>query len=139
MPQSTFNSNETHTPDVLWKTPVRLLHWLTAASMAGAAILTSQGDIGHAALGWIALGALLIQLFGCRNDCTPSPTLWLVTADVVILDLSGLLAPQGTIHLGATLVVLVLAAFYCATVLFKSLQRVTTRTGIQTTSAPGLR
>jgi|GEM_PF-3550679 len=133
MPQSTFNTSDPYTTNVLWKTPVRVLHWLAAASLAGAAFLTTQGDSGHAALGWIALGSLLIRLFGSGKAAASGPALWLVTAAVVVLDLSGLLAPHGTVHAGATLVALVLAALYCATVLFESVQRITARTA----SVPG--
>ena len=137
MPQTAFINSDRYTPNTLWETPVRVLHWLAAASLAGAAILTSQGDSGHAALGWIALCVLLIRLFGSGEAFTPGPALWLVTASVVVLDLSGLLAPHGTLHTGATLVALVLAAFYCATVLFESLQRITARMDAGTASVPG--
>jgi len=133
MPQSTFSTSDPYTTNALWKTPVRALHWLAAASLAGAAFLTSQGDSGHAALGWIALGALSIRLFGSGEARAHGPALWLVTAAVVVLDLSGLLAPHGTIHAGASLAALVLAALYCATVLFESVQCITARTA----SGPG--
>lgn len=128
MQQSIFKPMVRDTSKTLWNTPVRVLHWLTATSLAGAAILTSQGDIGHVALGWIALGALLIQLIEQQKAYTPNPALYLVTGGVLILNLSGLFAPHGTTHMGATLVALVLAAFYISTVLFESLQRLTIRT-----------
>lgn len=124
MSQPAYTLNEIHTAKVLWQTPVRALHWLIAGSMAGAAILTSQGDIGHATFGWLALGAVLIWQLGLSRTYTPSPTLWLVTAVLVALNLSGWLAPHGNFHLGATLAALVLAALYLATVLFESLQQV---------------
>jgi hypothetical protein len=110
--------------DVPWNVPVRLLHWLTAGSLAGAVFLTSQGDFGHALLGWVALGVLLFRVTGFRKRFSPGPAIWIVTASVVVLVLSGQFAPLGTVHLGATLIALVLAAFYCATVLFESLQRI---------------
>jgi len=119
-----------HISNSLWTAPVRAFHWLAATSLAGAAILTSQGDVVHVTLGWIALGALLFQLIGLRKTSAPNPALYLVTVGVIILNLSGLLAPHGTTHTGATLVALVLAAFYCATVLFESLQRLTDRTHV---------
>jgi hypothetical protein len=127
MPQSGLSTIETRTQNAFWKTPARGLHWLTAASLIGATTLTSQGDIGHATLGLIALGALLIQLIGVSKAHTSSPALWLVTAVVIVLDLSGWLAPYSSFHLGATLAALVLASLYCATVLFESLQRITAR------------
>jgi hypothetical protein len=104
MPQSTCSTYEAHTPNSPWRAPVRVLHWLIATSMAGATFLTSQGEIGHTTLGWVALCGLLIR--------------------VVALNMSGLLAAPGAFHLGATLVVLVITAFYCATVVFELLQRV---------------
>lgn len=128
MPQSRFSTLEMHTQNALWKTPARILHWLTAASLLGATSLTSQGDIGHAALEFIALGALLIQLIGISKARTPGHALWLVTAVVIVLDLSGWIAPYSTFHLGTTLAALVLASLYCATVLFESLQRFSVRT-----------
>jgi hypothetical protein len=96
--------------------------------MAGAAFLTAHGDSGHVALGWIALGALLIRLFRSSNANPPGPVLWLVAASVLGVNLSGVLAPNGVVHLGATLVTLVLAALYCATALFESMQRMLSRT-----------
>jgi len=127
MPQSKSSTIETRTQNAFWKTSARGLHWLTAASLIGATTLSSQGDIGHATLGLIALGALLIQLVGISKAHTPGPALWLVTAIVIVLDLSGWLAPYSTLHLGATLAALVLASLYCATVLFELLQRITAR------------
>jgi cytochrome b len=124
MPQSTCSTYEAHTPNSPWRAPVRVLHWLIATSMAGATFLTSQGEIGHTTLGWVALCGLLIQLLGSRSAYPPSLVLWLVTAGVVALNMSGLLAAPGAFHLGATLVVLVITAFYCATVVFELLQRV---------------
>jgi len=122
MSHSTFNTTVTDTLNAPWKSPVRLLHWLTAISLAGAAFLTSHGDIGHTTLGWLALGALLIQQFGLSKTYASGPITLLITAGVVVLNLSGLLAPQDTLHLGATLVALVIAALYCATILFEALQ-----------------
>ena len=124
MPQSTFNISETYAANAFWKAPARALHWLIATSMAGATFLTSQGEIGHTTLGWVALGGLLIQLLGLSNTYAPGLVLWLVMAGVVALNMSGLLAAHSVFHLGATLVVLVITAFYCATVLFELLQRV---------------
>lgn len=126
------NSALTHidkkTAGAPWNTSARVSHWLIAASMAGAAFLTAHGDGAHAALGWIALGALVFRLFSPSDANPPGPVLWLVAASVLGVNLSGLLAPDGVIHLGATLLTLVLAAFYCATVLFESLQRMLSRT-----------
>lgn len=127
MPQSTSNTYETYTPDPLWKAPVRVLHWLTATSMAGATFLTSQDEIQHTTLGWVALSGLLILLLGLSNAAASRLALWLVTAGVVALNVSGLLAADSTFHLGATLLVLVITAFYCATVLFELLQQIGTR------------
>jgi len=95
--------------------------------MAGATFLTSQVEIGHTTLGWIALCGLLIRLLGLRITYSPSLVLWLVTAGVVALNMSGLLAAHSAFHLGAALVVLAITAFYCATVLFELLQRVGAR------------
>jgi cytochrome b len=128
MPQSRSSTIEMYTQNALWKTPARVFHWLTAVSLLGATSLTSQGDIGHAALEFIALGALLIQLLGISKAHTPGHALWLVTTVVIVLDLSGWIAPYSTFHLGTTLAALVLASLYCATVLFESLQRFTART-----------
>jgi hypothetical protein len=122
MTQHSLNNIEMHTRNIYWTAPVRLLHWLTAASMIGAASLTSQGEMWHASLGWIALVILLILQFVYSRPHTPNPALWLITAAVAVLNLSGWLMPYGTIHFAATLVGLVFAAFYCATVLFESLQ-----------------
>ena len=127
MPQSTLSTSDTCKAGQIWKPPVRLLHWLIATSMAGATFLTSQGDMGHTILGWVALGGLLIQLFGLRQTTAPAFVLWLATVGVVALNMSGLLAAHGAFHLGATLVILVIAALYCATVLFELLQRVSAR------------
>lgn len=127
MPQSRFSTIEMYTQNAYWKTQARVLHWLTAASLLGATSLTSQGDIGHAALGLIALGALLIQLIGINKAHAPGHALWLVTTVVIVLDLSGWIAPYSSFHLGTTLAALVLASLYCATVLFETLQRITIR------------
>ena len=127
MPQSTSITYEGYTTSNFWKSPVRVLHWVIATSLAGATFLTSQGEIGHITLGWIALSGLSIQLFGLGNIYAPGLALWLVTAGVVALNMSGLLAAHSSFHLGATLVVLVITAFYCATVLFELLQRIATR------------
>ena len=83
--------------------------------------------MGHTTLGWVALGGLLIQLFGLRQTNAPAFVLWLATVGVVALNMSGLLAAHGAFHLGATLVILVITALYCATVLFELLQRVSAR------------
>jgi hypothetical protein len=136
MSQATVNAHEAYTPNSLWKAPARALHWLVAISLSGATFLTSSGEPGHATLGWVALGGLLLQLFGSGNTYTPGPVLWLVTAGVVALNLSGLLEAQSTFHLGATLTVLAITAFYCATVLFESLQRITTRAAGRSASVP---
>ena len=131
MTRSRLNTIKTNT---YWKTQARVLHWLAAISLAGATALSSQTDIGHTALGYIALGALLIQLIGISKTHAPNPALWLVTAVVIVLTLSGWLAPYSTFHLGTTLAALVIASLYCATVLFESLQRFTARA-----SRPGMR
>ncbi len=136
MSRSTFKSHEGYTPYSPWKAPVRVLHWLIAISLSGATYLTTQGEPGHATLGWIALGGLLILLLGSRNSYAPGHALWPVTAGVIALNLSGLLAAQSTFHLGATLVALAIAAFYFATVLFELLQRVTTRAAGRRASVP---
>lgn len=128
MSQPAYTRTEIHTPNAHWQAPIRAFHWLISGSMTGAAILTSQGDIGHATFGWIALGAVLIWQLGLSRTYAPSPTLWLVTAVLAVLNLSGWLAPYGNFHVGATLAALVLAALYFATVLFESLQRVVART-----------
>jgi len=127
MSQSRFNTSATRMPHTPWNVPVRVWHWLIAASLAGAAFLTAPGDPGHATLGWLALGALLIRVPGSGTAAARTPVHWLVAVDVLVLDLSGCLAPHGSLHTGASLVTLVLAALYCATVLFESIQRVTTR------------
>jgi hypothetical protein len=127
MSESTNSISEAYTPSLLWKAPVRFLHWLVAISMAGATFLTAQGEMGHTMLGWVALSGLLIQLLGLRETYAPGLVLWLVTAGVIALNMSGLLAAQSIFHLGATLVMLVIAAFYCATVVFELLQRVGAR------------
>ena len=127
MPQSTFSTSGAYAPSLLWKAPVRVLHWLIATSMAGATFLTSQGEMGHTILGWIALGGLLFQLLGLRKVDAPGLMLWLMTAGVIALNVGSLLAAHSAFHLGTTLVMLVIAAFYCATVLFELLQRVGAR------------
>jgi len=127
MPQSRFNTVYTSTQNAPWRPAARVLHWLTAASLLGATALTSQGDFGHAVLGLTALGVLLALLAGAGKSRASSPVLWLVTVVIIVLELSGRLAPDSTFHLGATLLALVLASLYCATVLFESLQRMTTR------------
>jgi cytochrome b len=123
MPYTAHAKIEIHTAYARWQAPARAFHWLIAGSMAGAAILTSHGEIGHTTFGWMALGAVLIWQLGLRTN-TPSPTLWLVTAVLVALNLSGVFAPHSNVHLGTTLAVLVLAALYLATVLFESVQRI---------------
>jgi cytochrome b len=136
MSQYTFKSHEGYTPNSLWKAPVRVLHWLIAISLSGATYLTTQGEPGHATLGWIALGGLMILLLGSRNSYAPGHVLWPVTGGIVALNLSDLLAAQSTFHLGVTLVALAMAAFYFATVLFELLQRVTTSAAGRTASVP---
>ena len=136
MSQSTFKSHKGNTPNSLWTAPARVLHWLVAISLSGATYLTTQGEPGHATLGWIALGGLLILLLGSRNSYAPGHALWLVTVGVAALNLSGLLAAQSTLHLGVTLVTLAMAAFYFATVLFELLQRVTFSAAGRTASVP---
>ena len=126
MPQSRHSTLKTNSKNALWETQARVLHWLAAISLAGATALSTQSELGHTALGFVALGALLIQLIGTVKTRKSSPALWLVTAIVIILALSGWLAPNSTFHLGTTLAALVLASLYCATVLFESLQRFTT-------------
>ncbi len=125
MSQSTLTNTEVHTEAALWNGPERPMHWLIAGSMAAAAILTSQGDIGHAAFGWTALGALIAGQFMLGKVYAYNPTLWLVTAVLTILNLSGWLSPSGNFHVGITLAALVVAAFYVATVIFESLQYIT--------------
>lgn len=127
MAQPALDTAGTHTPDRFWKAPVRALYWLFAASLAGAAILTSQGDTGHAAWGWIALGALCVRMVSLRKDDASRPVLWLITGVVGVLNLSGWLAPSGVVHSGATLAALVIAALGFATVMVESLQRATAR------------
>jgi hypothetical protein len=122
-----FSTNEAPAPDAQWETPVRALHWLTAACLLGATALTSQHEIAHAVLGLTALGVLLIQLIAARTNHVHSPALWLVTAVVFMLDLSGWFAPYSSFHLGATLAALVIASLYFATVVFETLQRITAR------------
>lgn len=119
MTQSRLSIIKTNT---YWKTQARILHWLAAISLVGATALSSQSDIGHTALGFVALCALLIQLIGVSKTRVSNPALWLVTAVVIVLTLSGWFAPYSTFHLGTTLAALVLASLYCATVLFESLQ-----------------
>lgn len=125
MSQSTLTTSETHPETALWNAPERSMHWLIAGSMAAAAILTSQGDIGHAAFGWTALGVLIAGQFMLGKVYAYSPTLWLITAVLTILNLSGWIAPSGNFHMGITLAALVVAAFYVATVIFESLQYMT--------------
>lgn len=138
MSPSTFKSHEGYTPNSLWTAPVRVLHWLIAISLSGATFLTTQGEPGHATVGWIALGGVLILLLGPRNSYTSGHVLWLVTLGIVALNLSDLLAAQSTFHLGATLAVLAITAFYCATVLFESVQRITTLAAVRSASVPPL-
>jgi hypothetical protein len=125
MKQSRLDTVDTNTQNTLWKPSVRVWHWLTAACLIGATTLTSQSDLVHAALGLAALGALLIQLVSISKHHTPSPALWLVTAVVIVVDLSGWFAPYSSFHLGATLAAVVIASLYCTTVLFETLQRFT--------------
>lgn len=110
-----------------WTMPVRLLQWLTAASLAGAAFLISPDHAGHAWLGWMAMGMLLLQLPAAAGNLLPGPARWLAAAIVLGLNLSGVLSPEAAVHTGATLATLVMAAWYCSTVLFEALQRLTAR------------
>lgn len=130
MPQTRLNTINTSTQNAFWKPSIRIWHWLTATSLVGATTLTSQGDTGHAALGLIALGILLIQLIAIGKANAPSPALLLVTAVTIVLELSGWLAPYSTFHMGTTVAALVLASLYGATVLFESLQRITVHSDI---------
>jgi len=125
MSQSSNRFHETYTPNSRWKAPARVLHWLIAISMSGATFLTSQGTPDHAMLGWVALGGLFIQLFVSGGVHASRLVPWLVITGVFALNLSDLLAAHSTFHLGATLVVLVFAAIYCATVMFELLQKLT--------------
>lgn len=127
MAQSVLDTPGAQAPNLFWNGSVRALYWLITASLAGAAVLTSQADTGHAAWGWIALGALCVRLVTLRRADASSPLLWLIAAMVGVLNLSGWLAPYGSLHTGATLVAVVIAALSCATVVFESLQRVTAR------------
>ena len=86
--------------------------------MAGAVIFTAHGDMAHGTLGWIALGVLLTG----RLERRFSPVQTLITATMVGLNLSGWMFPHSTVHAGLSLVVLILASFYLATVLFELLR-----------------
>jgi len=111
----------------LWSAPARSLHWLAAASIMGAAVLTGQGDPEHDALGWLALGILLVWHWVRVPRYAPSPALILVTMVLTGMALSGWLAPAGGLHDGLTLVAAVAASWYGATVLFESLRRAEVR------------
>lgn len=108
-----------------WSTSARTLHWLVAASLAGAAVITDHGEMGHGALGWLALAALLAWQFR-QPSRRPHPTLPAITAMLFGLNMSGWLAPASSAHAGLTLAAMAVASLYCATVLFESLRRVET-------------
>jgi cytochrome b len=112
---------------LFWRTSVRVLHWLTAICLVGAASFTEQGDTGHAELGWIAMGLLLLlQIIYVRNGDT-NWALWFVTALVTAVNLSGWLSPDHTAHISVTLSSVMLAAFYFATVVFESVSLLLSR------------
>jgi len=111
-----------------WPAPVRLFHWLTVISLISAVSLTSQGDISHAALGWVSMGILLFFQIRYRRLQQHNPVLWLITVVVIVFNMSDLIAPDSIVHMGATMAGIVVSAFYSATGLFESLQRVTIST-----------
>ncbi len=105
----------------LWSSSVRVVHWLTAISLLGAASYTEQSDSGHSELGWIALGLLLILQVIYFYSGKTNWALWFVTALVSAINLSGWLTPDHTSHILVTLSGVMLAAFYIATVVFESI------------------
>jgi hypothetical protein len=113
------------TPSPFWRMSTRLMHWFTATSLAAATILTSQGDLGHEAFGFISLSALIILLAWSGKYHSPIHALWAMSAIVFALILGDWLAPDGSFHFGTTLMAAVLASLYCATVIFELLQRIT--------------
>jgi cytochrome b len=115
---NTIHSQPETTP---WRPSVRILHWLTAISLVGAASLTEQGDIGHSTLGWISMGLLLMLQIIYAFSGTTNWALWFVTASVTAVNISGWLTPDQTSHVLVSLTSVMLAAFYFATVAFESL------------------
>lgn len=105
----------------IWSTYHRLIHWLVALSLAGGASFTHHGDAGHAELGWLTLGLVIGAQLWLRQPVPSNPTLWFVALIVSIINLSGLIMPAHSFHLSVTLIGVVLSAFYIATVLFESL------------------
>jgi cytochrome b len=103
----------------LWSTAVRVLHWLTAISLLGAASYTEQNDSGHSELGWIALGLLLFLQVIYSYSGKTNWALWFVTTIVTAINMSGWLTPDHTSHILVTLSGVILAAFYIATVIFE--------------------
>ena len=124
-----WTATATETQGTPWTRPARIFHWISAATMAGATFLTADGDPGHAVLGWLALVALLGWHWGRRHTWRPSPTWWLLTVLLVAVNVSGWLAPDGTVHVGATLLALVVAALYGAAVLFEACHYLTALAG----------
>ena len=110
-----------------WSTLVRVLHWLTAITLIGAACYTEQSDTWHSELGWIALGLLLILQNIYTYSGKTNWALWCVTALVTAVNISGWLTPDHTSHILVTLSGVMLAAFYFATVVFESINLLITR------------
>lgn len=113
--------------NLFWSTPIRVLHWLTAISLVGAASYTEQGDTGHSELGWMALGLLLMLQIGYAYSGKTNWALWFITALVTAVNLSGWLTPEHTSHILVTLSGVMLAAFYFATVIFESISLLISR------------
>lgn len=126
--KSVYANTLIHNPqNRLWSTPVRVLHWLTAICLVGAASYTDQGDILHSVLGWMALGMLLILHNVYAYSAKTNWALWFVTAVVTAMNLSGWLNPDHTVHVLVTFSGVMSAAFYFATVVFESLNLLITR------------
>jgi hypothetical protein len=110
-----------------WTPALRLLHWLTALTLVGAASFTEQGDAGHAELGWIAMGLLLMLQMIYSGRGKTNWALWFVTGFTTAVNVSGWLTPDHTSHFLVTFGSVTFAAFYCATVIFELLNLLLTR------------
>jgi|CEGF01.1.fsa_nt_gi cytochrome b len=116
-----YKSSSSKSSLLTWPSILRLIHWLIALSLLGGISMFDHGEYGHSELSWIALGLLFFTQISFSQTSLYSPVIWFVTAVLAAINLSGLIAPDDTIHISVTLIGVLIGAFYFATVVFESI------------------
>lgn len=112
-------------PPHLWRTPVRIMHWLIALFLLGATSLTQHGDSGHSEMGWAALFLLLVlPMLDSRSNHRHWAT-WFISALLTAVNLTNWLLPDHSSHTLLSLSMVAVAAFYISTVVFEILSLMT--------------